>query len=105
MNGREPTQVQAGVYGSVIHYLKAVEALGDSKNGAAVVAKMKEIPTDDIVMGKGQVRTDGRNIHDMYLFEVKSPEESKSRGTITSCARPFRPPKRFVLSTRAVARS
>lgn len=77
MNGREPTQVQAGVYGSVIHYLKAVEALGDSKNGAAVVAKMKEIPTDDIVMGKGQVRADGRTIHDMYLFEVKSPQESK----------------------------
>ncbi|GLK79520.1 ABC transporter substrate-binding protein [Methylopila turkensis] len=77
MRGRRPTMVQAGVYGSVIHYLKAVEALGDSKDGRAVVEKMKATPTDDIVMGKGQVRADGRKIHDMHLFEVKSPDESK----------------------------
>ncbi|MFD1703884.1 ABC transporter substrate-binding protein [Methylopila henanensis] len=77
MRGRRPTMVQAGVYGSVIHYLKAVEALGDSKDGKAVVEKMKATPTDDIVMGKGQVRADGRKIHDMYLFEVKAPDESK----------------------------
>lgn len=97
MNGRRPTMVQAGVYGSVIHYLKAVEALGDSKDGKAVVDKMKAIPTDDIVMGKGQVRADGRAIHDMYLFEVKKPEESKGpwdyyklRATIPA-AEAFRP--------------
>lgn len=77
MNGRKPTMVQAGVYGSVFHYLKAVEALEASSDGAAVVAKMKELPVDDIVMGKGEVRADGRKIHDMYLFEVKSPEESQ----------------------------
>lgn len=76
MNGRMPTMVQAGVYGSVLHYLKAVEALDASNDGAAVVAKMKELPVDDMVMGKGEVRADGRKIHDMYLFRVKSPEES-----------------------------
>jgi branched-chain amino acid transport system substrate-binding protein len=76
MNKR-PTMVQAGVYGGVLQYLKAVAALKDAKDGKAVVAKMKEIPTDDPLFGKGQVRADGRTIHDMYLFEVKKPEESK----------------------------
>lgn len=97
MRGRKPTMVQAGVYGSVIHYLKAVEALGQSKDGKAVVDKMKSIPTDDIVMGKGEVRADGRTIHDMYLFEVKAPSESKHpwdyyklRATIPA-AEAFRP--------------
>ena len=65
--------VQAGVYASVLHYLKAVEALGD-KDGRAVMAKMKEMPTDDPLFGKGEIRADGRKIHDMYLFEVKTPE-------------------------------
>lgn len=77
MNGRKPSMVQAGVYSSVVHYLKAVEALGDSKDGAAVVAKMKSMPTEDIAMGKGSIRVDGRKIHDMYLFEVKKPADSK----------------------------
>src|SRR3546814_5860761 len=67
--------VHAGVYSSVLHYLKAVEALGDD-DGGAVIAKMKELPTDDPLFGKGSVRADGRKIHDMYLFEVKKPEES-----------------------------
>jgi branched-chain amino acid transport system substrate-binding protein len=75
--GRRPTMGQAGVYGGVLHYLKAVEALKSAKDGKAVVAKMKEIPTDDPLFGKGEVRPDGRKIHDMYLFEVKKPEESK----------------------------
>jgi branched-chain amino acid transport system substrate-binding protein len=75
--GREPTMVQAGVYAGVLQYLKAVEALKSAKDGKAVVAKMKDIPTDDPLFGKGQVRADGRTIHDMYLFEVKKPEESK----------------------------
>lgn len=74
---KRPTMVQAGVYAGTLHYLKAVEALKDGKDGKAVVAKMKEIPTDDPLFGKGQVRTDGRTTHDMYLFEVKKPEESK----------------------------
>ncbi len=75
--GRKPTQVQAGVYAGLLHYLKAVEALKGAKDGAQVVAKMKEMPTDDALFGKGSVRQDGRTIHDMYLFEVKKPSESK----------------------------
>ena len=69
--------VQAGVYSGVLHYLKAVEALKSAKDGKAVVAKMKEMPTDDPLFGKGEVRADGRKTHDMYLFEVKKPEELK----------------------------
>jgi branched-chain amino acid transport system substrate-binding protein len=75
--GLHPTMVHAGVYSAVMHYLKAVEALKSDADGAAVVAKMKEMPTDDKLFGKGQVRQDGRKIHPMYLFEVKKPSESK----------------------------
>ena len=75
--GAMPTMGQAGVYSSVIHYLKAVEALKGDADGAKVVAKMKELPTDDPIFGKGSVRQDGRKIHPMYLFEVKKPSESK----------------------------
>ena len=75
--GAMPTMGQAGVYSSVLHYLKAVEALKGDADGAKVVAKMKELPTDDVVFGKGSVRQDGRKIHPMYLFEVKKPGESK----------------------------
>ena len=75
--GRRPSMVQAGVYSGVLHYLKAVEALKSAKDGKAVVAKMKETPADDPLFGKGEVRADGRKTHDMYLFEVKKPEESK----------------------------
>jgi branched-chain amino acid transport system substrate-binding protein len=74
--GNKPTMVQAGVYSSVLHYLKAVEQVGSAEDGVAVVEAMKEIPTDDKLFGQGVVREDGRKIHDMYLFEVKSPEES-----------------------------
>ena len=74
----EPTMVHAGVYASVIHYLKTLEAMGGNPHdGAKVVAKMKELPTDDPLFGKGVVREDGRVIHPAYLFEVKSPAESK----------------------------
>lgn len=72
-----PTMVHAGVYAGVTHYLKAATALGSSSDGAKVVAKMKEMPTDDPLFGKGEIRVDGRKIHPMYLFEVKRPEESK----------------------------
>ncbi len=75
--GIHPTMIHAGVYSAVLHYLKAVEALGSDADGAAVVAKMKEIPTEDPLFGKGEIRVDGRHIHPMYLFEVKKPEESK----------------------------
>ena len=74
--GKMPTMVQAGVYAGVLHYLKAVEAL-KGKDPAQVMAKMKEMPTDDPLFGKGQIRADGRKLHDMYLFEVKKPNESK----------------------------
>jgi branched-chain amino acid transport system substrate-binding protein len=77
-NHAEPTMVQAGVYASLIHYFKALEALGGNPHdGAAVVGKMKELPTDDPLFGKGVIRVDGRTIHPAYLFEVKSPAESK----------------------------
>ena len=73
-----PTMVQAGVYSSLIHYFKALEALGGNPHdGRAIVAKMKEMPTDDALFGKGSIRADGRKIHPAYLFEVKKPEESK----------------------------
>ena len=75
-----PTMMPAGVYSSVIHYLKAVEALKSASDGRAVVAKMKEMPTDDPLFGKGYIRADGRKIHDAYLFEVKKPEELKYPG-------------------------
>lgn len=74
--GRMPTMVHAGVYASTLHYLKAVEALG-GKDTAAVIAKMKELPSQDPLFGKGQVRQDGRHVHDMYLFRVKKPDQSK----------------------------
>ncbi len=74
-NGSMPTMAHAGVYGSVLHYLKAVEAAG-TKDTATVMAKMKEMPTDDPLFGKGEIRADGRKIHDMYLFRVKAPDES-----------------------------
>src|SRR5262249_32444866 len=72
-----PTMVHAGVYASVIHYLKALEALKSDADGKAVVAKMKEMPTDDPLFGKGIIRADGRKLHPMYLLEVKKPSESK----------------------------
>lgn len=76
-NGAKPTMVSAGVYSSILHYLKAVEAGASPADGAAVVAKMKAIPTDDPIFGKGYVREDGRKIHPAYLLQVKKPAESK----------------------------
>jgi branched-chain amino acid transport system substrate-binding protein len=74
--GIYPTMIHAGVYSGVLHYLKSVDALkGD--DGTKVIAKMKEMPTDDPLFGKGMVRVDGRKIHPAYLFEVKKPSESK----------------------------
>jgi branched-chain amino acid transport system substrate-binding protein len=75
--GVHPSMVHAGVYSAVMHYLKAVHELKSDADGKAVVAKMKEMPTDDPLFGKGTVRADGRKIHEMYLFEVKKPSESK----------------------------
>jgi branched-chain amino acid transport system substrate-binding protein len=94
--GIRPTMIHAGVYASVLHYLKAVDAI-KTDDGAKVVAKMKETPTEDPLFGQGSIRADGRKIHDMYLFEVKKPAESKQpwdyykvRATIPA-AEAFRP--------------
>ena len=71
-----PTQTQAGVYSAVTHYLKAVDALG-SDEAKAVVAKMRDMPIHDFFADRGFIRLDGRMVHDMYLVEVKKPEESR----------------------------
>jgi branched-chain amino acid transport system substrate-binding protein len=78
--GKFPTMVVAGVYSSILHYLKAVAAAGSAADGKAVVDKMKQTPTDDPLFGKGEVRIDGTVTHPAYLFEVKSPAESKYPG-------------------------
>jgi len=71
-----PTMVHAGVYSSVLHYLKAIEAI-NSDDGTKVIAQMKKMPTDDPLFGKGTIRADGRKIHPAYLMEVKKPAESR----------------------------
>ena len=75
---RVPTSAQAGVYSSTLHYLKAVKAAG-STDAAAVMMQMKDTPINDMFAKNGRIREDGRMIHDMYLFEVKKPSESKGR--------------------------
>ena len=75
--GRPPSFIQAGTYGAVLHYLKAVKEAGTDE-AKAVMAQMKKIPINDFMTKNGQVREDGRVIRDMYLMQVKTPEESKS---------------------------
>jgi branched-chain amino acid transport system substrate-binding protein len=78
--GARPTMVQAGVYSSILHYLKAASAMGVDKvklDGAATIAQMKKMPTDDDCFGPGSIRADGRKLHPAYLWEVKKPSESK----------------------------
>jgi len=95
--GIHPTMVHAGVYSAVTHYLKALEATKNDTDGAKVVAQMKATPTDDNLFGKGTIRQDGRKIHDMYLFEVKKPSESKApwdyykQRAVIPAAQAFRP--------------
>jgi branched-chain amino acid transport system substrate-binding protein len=72
-----PNDMQAGVYSAVLHYLKAVDKVGGAADGKAVVAAMKATPTEDPLFGKGSIRKDGRKLHPMYLYQVKSPAESK----------------------------
>ncbi|MBV8650757.1 MAG: ABC transporter substrate-binding protein, partial [Alphaproteobacteria bacterium] len=71
-----PTMVQAGVYGAVTHYLKAIEA-AKTDDAKTVMAKMREMPINDFMTKNGKLREDGRVVRDMYLFEVKAPSESK----------------------------
>jgi branched-chain amino acid transport system substrate-binding protein len=77
--GRYPTMNQAGTYAALLHWMKALEALPPEKvrSGTAVVEQMKVLPTEDPLFGKGVIRADGRKVHDMYLFTVKSPGESR----------------------------
>ena len=80
MNGVMPNMIQAGDYSAVTHYLKVVKAMGVAKmreSGRGVIEAMKAMPTDDVVYGNGIIRADGRKIHPMYLFQVKSPGESQ----------------------------
>jgi len=74
--GRMPTSLQAGYYSAITHYLKAIKALGKDRDGKTVIDKMKEMKVEDDLL-PGTIRADGRKIHDMYLFEVKKPSESK----------------------------
>jgi branched-chain amino acid transport system substrate-binding protein len=75
---RVPTAAQVGVYSSVTHYLKAVKAAGTT-DAAPVMKIMKDTPINDVFAKNGRIREDGRMVHDMYLFEVKQPSESKGR--------------------------
>jgi branched-chain amino acid transport system substrate-binding protein len=75
-HGKMPNMSQAGLYSSVMHYLKSVEAAGTDETGP-VMAKMRELPINDVFAKNGRIREDGRMVHDMYLFEVKTPAESK----------------------------
>jgi branched-chain amino acid transport system substrate-binding protein len=74
--GRMPTMMQAGMYSAVLHYLKAVEA-AKTDEAKAVLAQMKRTPVNDIFARNGHIRDDGQMVHDMYLVQVKTPQESK----------------------------
>jgi len=74
---RMPSMTQAGAYSGTLHYLKAVQAAG-TRDADAVMAKMRELPINDFMTKNGKLRIDGRVMRDMYLFQVKKPEESKS---------------------------
>ena len=77
----KPGMDQAGVYAATLHYLRAAASLGvdaAKSSGRAVVERMKAIPTDDPLFGRGSIRADGRKLHDMYLFQVKTPMEARS---------------------------
>ncbi|WP_119420818.1 ABC transporter substrate-binding protein [Desertibaculum subflavum] len=76
--GMVPSMIQAGVYGEVMHYLKAVQAAGTDE-AKAVAKKMKELPINDFMTKNGSIRQDGRVIRNMYLLQVKKPEESKAK--------------------------
>ena len=104
--GQMPTMVQAGVYSARAALPEGGRrAEAATPDGQAVVAKMKEMPTDDPLFGKGTIRADGRKIHPAYLFEVKKPAESKvSVGLLQAASRPSRRTRRSVRSRTAIAR-
>lgn len=93
-----PNMSQVGDYSATLHYLKAVKELGVARakaSGRDVIEMMKKMPTDDDCFGKGSIRADGRKIHPAYLFEVKKPEESKSRGDIYKLVSTLPPEQAF----------
>jgi branched-chain amino acid transport system substrate-binding protein len=73
---KKPTMVQAGVYGAVSHYLKAIDAI-KSDDGTKVAEQMRKMPVNDFMTKNGKIRIDGKLVRDLYLFQVKKPEESK----------------------------
>jgi len=79
--------IAGGVYAAMMHYLKAVDAVGDVKDGRKVVAKMKEMPTDDPLFGKGHILANGRKVHDVFVFQVKAPGSRNTRGISTNWRR------------------
>ncbi len=89
-----PNHMHAGVYAAVLHYLKAVDKVGSPADGAAVVAAMKTMPTEDPLFGKGTIRADGRKVHPMYLLEVKTPANRKANGMSSRSSRRSRPTRR-----------
>jgi branched-chain amino acid transport system substrate-binding protein len=79
MGGRMPTDLQANVYAAVTHFLRAADAQGSSTDGRAIVARMKALPTEDSIFGRGSIRADGRRVSPVYVFNVKSPAASRGR--------------------------
>jgi branched-chain amino acid transport system substrate-binding protein len=77
MAGAKPSMIQAGVYASTLDYLRVVSHAANPHDGRAVVTAMKATPTNDDLFGSGSIRADGRKLHDMYVFRVKTPEASK----------------------------
>jgi branched-chain amino acid transport system substrate-binding protein len=73
---KKPNMTQAGIYSATTHYLKAVQAAGTDET-QAVMEKMRSTPINDFFVKNGQIREDGRMVHEMYLYEVKKPAESK----------------------------
>ncbi|MFI5012609.1 MAG: ABC transporter substrate-binding protein [Hyphomicrobiales bacterium] len=90
-----PNDMQAGVYAATMHYLKAVKQLGSAADGKAVVDTMKAIPTDDPLFGRGSIRVDGRKLHAMYLFDVKTLAESTGPWDVFKRIKTFSPEESF----------
>jgi branched-chain amino acid transport system substrate-binding protein len=89
-----PSQIQAGVYSAVRHYLQAVKDT-DSDDGATVMARMKATPVSDAYTQKGQIRDDQRMIHDLYLVQVKTPQESSGPWDLVKLVAPVPPDQAF----------
>ena len=100
-----PNDMQAGVYASVIHYLKAVDKAGGAVDGKAVVAAMKAMPTDDPLFGKGTIRADGRKIHPSICCRSRRRTNSSRNGICSRWSQPFRGTRRSVPRAKGTARS